>query len=229
MSFLGKIGKTFYSNPVKSIGGLLGGGGGDPGKKQYAQILAAHDRVANQNKAAYANALYQQKQGLGAIKTGYGGALTALSTAGNAGRQDIVDREMRNTGALKAGLVSSGLGDTTTAANLQRGIYSDTSRNLSAHDAAVAQIRASLMAQQAGAEAGQYGALSGVLQGQAGMNAQLGQSLINSIGNVQYEDPGDWISQLLQLGGTAIGYGIGGPVGGAIGGQVGGNVQHWNG
>lgn len=224
MGLFSKI--TNHFNPLKSLGGVLGGGP-DPGKKQYKDILAQHAQLQAQNKASYANALYQQKQGLGAINKGYGAALQSLSTQGAAAKQSIVDRETQNTGALKAGLVSSGLGDTTTATNLQRGIYQDTSRALSSTDEAIAQIKASLLAQQAGAQAGQYGAMAGIFQNQAGQNAALGQSLINSIGNVQYTDPNAWLQQLLGIGGTALGFSLGGPAGAAAGGQIGSQVPYF--
>ena len=223
MGLFSKIGSLGLGASGSALLGGLGGGGGDPAKKQYKNILAQHALLQRQNQASYANALYQQKQGLNAINKGYGAALQTLGTQGNAAKRSIVDRETANTGALKAGLVSSGLSDTTTAANLQRGIYSDTNRDLAGVDEAIAQIKANLQAQQAGAQAGQYGAMAGLFQGQAASNAGLGQSLINTIGNVQYSDPNAWLNQLLGIGGTIGGFALGGPPGAAAGNAIAGS------
>ena len=202
--------------------GLLGGvGGSDPGKKQQKGILAAHAQNAMQNRSLFAQAAYQQRQGLGAINAGYKQANSAIGAGAASARQGILDRETANLGALKAGAAAGGTLGTSTNTNLQRAVYSDTSRNLSALDADVANIKAELAQRQAAAQAGQYGALAGIAQNQAGASNQLGLSLINSLGNVQYQDPNAWLQSLLGLGGTAAGFALGGPSGGAIGSQFG--------
>lgn len=205
--------------------GLLGGlGGSDPGKKQQKGILAAHAQTAMQNRSLFAQAAYQQRQGLGAINAGFKQANSAIGAGAANARQGILDRETANLGALKAGAAAGGTLGTSTNTNLQRAVYSDTSRNLSALDADVANIKAELAQRQAATQAGQYGALAGIAQNQAGASNQLGLSLINSLGNVQYQNPQEWISNLFGLGGTVAGFALGGPSGGAVGGQVGQQV-----
>jgi len=201
--------------------GVLGGGGSDPGKKQQKGILAAHNQQAMQNRSLFAQAAYQQRQGLGAINQGYKQAESALGTGAANARQTIADRETRNLGELKAGVAANGMSGTSTANNLQRAVYSDSTRQLANVDAELGALKAELAQRRAGAIAGQYGQLAGIAQNQAGASNALGQNLINSLGNVQYESPSAWLQSLLGIGGTALGYSLGGPAGGAVGGQVG--------
>lgn len=193
MSFFDSI------DPIKRFSGLLGGGS-DPGKKQLAQILAQYKLLQQGTGVAYANAMAQQKKGLGAIKTGYTNALNATNTAASTAKQSVLDRETRNVGSLKAGLADFGMSGGTLGANLERGIYSDTNRSLSDVDAQIASIRAGLEAQQGQALAGQYGAMAGLFQGQNASNVGLGQSLIGTLGSVQHVDPNAWLGNLLQGG-----------------------------
>ena len=207
-----------------SLRGVLGGGA-DPGKAQQAGILKAHAQTAMQNRALYAQAAWQQRQGLGAINSGFKQANSVLGQQSAAAKQGILDRETQNLGALKAGAAAGGTLGTSTNTNLQRAVYSDTGRQLADTDAQVAAIKADLAQRQAQATAGQYNVLGNTAQNQAGASNQLGQSLINSLGNVQYQDPNAWIQSLLGIAGTVGGYALAGPAGGAVG----GNVQHWNG
>ena len=220
MGFLKKIGK-FYPQYSAFLGG---GGGKDPGKGQQKGILAEHAKTAMVNRSLYAQAAYQQRQGLGAINAGFKQANSVLGQQAANAKQGILDRETQNLGALKAGAAANGMSGTSTNTNLQRAVYSDTGRQLADTDATIGAIKAQLATQQAAAQAGQYGQLAGIAQNQAGASNQLGQSLINSLGNVQYQDPNAWLSSLLGLGGTVAGFALGGPAGGAVGGQVGQQV-----
>ena len=183
------------------LAGLFGGGGSDPGKKQLKQILGIYKQLQSGQSSLYANALQQQKKGLGAITTGFGNAQKAVGNSGYAAKSSILGREKQNLGTLQQGLTSSGLGSTSVTQNLQRGVYSDTNRSLSQVDEQLAQIRSSLFAQQAALEANQYGALAGIFQGQAGAQTGLGQSLIGTLGSVQHPDPNAGLNSLLQFGG----------------------------
>lgn len=219
---MGWLKKTFKSyNPATGFAGGLLGGGKDPGKAQQAGILKAHKETAMQNRALYAQAAYQQRQGLGAINAGFKQANSVLGQQAANAKQGILDRETQNLGALKAGAAAGGTLGTSTNTNLNRAVYSDTSRALADTDATIGAIKAQLATQQAAAQAGQYGQLAGIAQNQAGASNQLGQSLINSLGNVQYADPNSWLHSLLGIGGTVAGFALGGPPGAAAGNQVG--------
>lgn len=220
MGFLKKIGK-FYPQYSAFLGG---GGGKDPGKGQQKGILKEHEKTAMQNRALYAQAAYQQRQGLGAINAGFKQANSVLGQQAANAKQGILDRETQNLGALKAGAAAGGTLGTSTNTNLNRAVYSDTSRALADTDATIGAIKAQLATQQAAAQAGQYGQLAGIAQNQAGASNQLGQSLINSLGNVQYQDPNAWLQSLFSIGGTALGAYFGGPAGAAVGGQVGSSL-----
>lgn len=198
-----------FGAAIGALGGLgsaglssLLGGGSDPGKKQWAQMLAQYNLTKGQNAGLFANAFQQQRKGLGAIKQGYGAALNETNAQQATAHQGVMDRETANLGALKSGLAGSGMGGGTLGANLQRGVYSDTNRGLANVDAQFAAIRQSINTQRAGLEANQYGALSGLFQNQASQSNQLGMSLFDAIGNQQHPDPNAGFNALLGLGGT---------------------------
>lgn len=202
------MGFSDFLDPVKrltSVGNYLGGGGADPGKKQLKGILGEYQKLNLGQQATKASALFQQGQGLNAINKGYGGALGALGAAGSGAKRTVLEREQENLGSLKAGLVSSGLDSSTLNTNLQRGVYSDTSRNLADIDEAIGQLKSNLLAARGHAQAGQYGAMAGIHQGQGAQQTALGQSLIGTLGNVQYSDPNAWLQNLFQIGGAAAG------------------------
>ena len=200
MSFfksLGKMNPTYQAwNTVK---GLVSGK--DPGKAQLAQILAIHKQLQAQQGGLYANALQQQKKGLGAINTGYDKALGEVANSGYSAKQSVLSREQQNLGTMNQGLTNAGLGSTSVMQNLQRGVYSDTNRNLAQVDEMLANMRSGLQAQKAQAQAGQYGALAGLFQNQNQANVGLGSSLINTIGSVQHQDPNAWLGSLMDIGG----------------------------
>lgn len=183
---------------------LLGGfgGGGDPGKKQWAQMLAQYNMVRGQNAGLFANAFQQQRKGLGAIKQGYGAALNETNAQQATAHQGVMDREKSNLGALRSTLAGSGMGGGTLDANLQRGVFSDTNRSLANVDSHFAAMRQNLATERSQLEANQYGALAGLFQNQAGQSNQLGMSLFDAIGNQQHPDPNAGWNALLGLGGT---------------------------
>ena len=197
MSFLSGLGKS----GAFGIGGMLAGGmGADPGKKQLAQIMGIYKQLQGQQMGLYANAQQQQKKGLAAINTGYGKALGEVANSGAAAKTAILGREKQNLGSLQQGLTQSGLGSTSVAQNMQRGVYSDTNRSLSAVDESLAQLRSNLQAQKSQLEANQYGALAGLFQNQSAAQIGLGQSMIGTLGSVQHQDPNAWMGNLVQGG-----------------------------
>ncbi len=205
MGFFKKL--TSSIDPISRFKGLSSGS--DPGKKQLGSVLQAQRETAMQNRSLFAQAKYEAKQGQKAIDSGFKAANSVLGQAAATGRQRLLDRETANLGALKAGVADSGMGGTSTATNLQRAVYSDSSRDLAGFDAEIAGIKADLEARRAAATAGQFGSLAGISQNQAGASNALGQSLINSLSNVQYADPNQWLNSLLGITGTFAGAQIG--------------------
>ena len=208
MSFFSNIAKAnpaFWGSQAihsatkgKSPLGFLSGE--DPGKGQLAQILGIYKQLQGQQAGLYANAQQQQKKGLAAINTGYGKALGEVANSGAVAKQQVLSRERQNLGTLQQGLTQSGLGSTSVAQNLQRGVYSDTNRSLSAVDESLAQLRSNLQAQKSQLEANQYGALAGLFQNQNAAQMGLGQSMIGTLGSVQHQDPNAWMGNLIQGG-----------------------------
>lgn len=196
MSLLGGLGSGLAGGAL--LGGL--GGGGDPGKKQWAQMLAQYRLLQGQNAGNFANAFQQLKKSQGAIRAGYGAARNETNAQQTVARQGVMDSEKRNLGALRSTLAGSGMGGGTLDVNLQRGVQADTNRSLASVDANFAALRQRLATEQAGLEANSYNALADLFQGQAAQNNQLGMSLINAIGSQQRADPNAWMGNLLQGG-----------------------------
>lgn len=213
MSFFDKI------NPIDRFQGLMGGK--DPGKGQLSQVMALYKQAQMQQQKGYANALYQQRQGLKSIDTGYKAAKGEIARIGGQAKQEALTRETQGLGAAAQSSIDRGLYDTTLYDNMARGVRSDTSRALSNINEALAGLGANLEQSRANAMAGQYGSLSNIFQGQAGAQAALTGQIAQTVAGVQHTDPNAWLQSLFQIGGMALGAGIGGPAGAAIGGQVG--------
>lgn len=196
-------------------------GGRDPGKGQLAQVMALYKQAQMQQQKGYANALYQQRQGLKSIDTGYKAAKGEIARIGGQAKQEALTRETQGLGAAAQSSIDRGLYDTTLYDNMARGVRSDTSRALSNINEALAGLGANLEQSRANAMAGQYGSLSNIFQGQAGAQAALTGQIAQTVAGVQHTDPNAWLQSLFQIGGMALGAGIGGPAGAAIGGQVG--------
>lgn len=198
MSFLGKL--TAFGP------GFSGGGwasGEDPGKKQLAQVLALYKQGQGQLAGAQANALQYQKKALGAIQTGYKGALANAGNTAYAGKQEILGRETQNLGAVRANLENSGLGDTTLGANLNRAVYRDTNTSLGQIDSALSAFTSNLLAQKAQLESGVYGDTASMFGSFGAQNANLSGQIAQTVAGVQHTDPNAWLSSLFQAGTTA--------------------------
>lgn len=216
----GSLGGLSAFGGHKGIAGMLGKQK-DPGKAQLAQILAQYRLMQGQQRSIFASAQQQQQKGLRAVEGGYKNALATIGNTGYQAKQNVLGREQQNLGSMRAGLESSGLQDTTLGANLSRAVYRDTNRDLSQIDEMLAGMRSSLEAQRGMAQAGQYGALAGLLQGQSGQQTALGQSLIGTLGSVQHTDPNAWMAGLVQGGMNLLPFLGGGPAGAAYAGGAG--------
>ena len=217
MSFFNKI------NPIDRFKGMMGGK--DPGKGQLSQVMALYKQAQMQQQKGYANALYQQKQGLKSIDSGYKAAKGEIARIGGQAKQDVMTREAQGLGAAAQSSMDRGLYDTTLYDNMARGVRSDTSRALGNISEALAGLGANLEQSRANAVAGQYGALSGIFQGQAAANTALTGQIAQTVAGVQHTDPNAWLQSLFQIGGMALGAGIGGPGGAALGSQFGSQYQ----
>src|SRR5688572_10685802 len=89
----------------------------------------------------------------------------------------------------------------TLGANLQRAVYSDTNTAMSGVDAAIAQIRSNLMAQQGEAMAGQYGGLAALFQGKDASNMGLGNSYLQWLASQPKKQKHSGLNAALGFGG----------------------------
>jgi len=104
---------------------------------------------------------------------GFRGARGALTQAGAAARQGVLDRGKQNQAALEQSIVSKGLLGTTTGAGAFAGLQDQTSRHLSDIDLQLAQQFADLGLQESGLRGQQGRELAGL----AGRNRQFQRGL----------------------------------------------------
>lgn len=192
------------------------GGGTDTGPidSQFAQAQSAAGLSAAQAQAFNQRALGETRAAYGKARTGYAqGRANAIQYAQDAGAQQQANAAQS--------LASRGLGNTTIVENAQQGISAGVSRAVSDIDAQYAQMLASLGIGEAQATSGirarQAASAQDLGRLQAGLHAQLG----GIYASLPQEDPNQWLNSLLQIGGTAIGYGIGSGGGGGGGGSPG--------
>jgi len=201
---------TMIMGGIGAAGGLLGGlfGKKDPAKKQYDDIKALFAQGQKQQDLLFGQARQQQEMILPALQAGFAKANKFSEMYGKSARQGAYDQSRQTGSAMQQSMTQRGLYNTTAFDNAQRGISSDLSRTLIGIDESVAGMKSQLATQQAAAEAGAYGAMSGFYQNHAAANAQLLAARTGAMGNVQFADPNAWASSLTQLGGTLLGYGM---------------------
>lgn len=191
------------------VGGLLGSlFGEDPAKKQMEQLMALYSQGKIDLNDYYTKGLHYQKQMLPTVQKGFEKANKFADMYGKTARQGAYDQSKQMGSAMQQSMMQRGLYNTTAFDNAQRGISSDLSRTLMGIDESVAGMKGQLATQQAAAEAGALGAMSGFYQNWAGSNMQLLMAQANAMGNVQYQDPNAWAGSLAGIGGTLMGYGM---------------------
>ena len=139
------------------LGGALSGGGGpDAGLAQFYGTSILDDR------RKMMNSLFSQAGGLVAQKGAAGiqaakEARRSVDAQGRGARRDILDNQQRMSSGVASDLQGRGLSNTTVGANLQRGVASDTSRQLSQLDSALAGLYADLDLQEGAARQQMFG------------------------------------------------------------------------
>lgn len=194
-------------------GSVLGGYlSGKHAKKEQKKLKKQIELSRQQTKSIFGAGLGNQ-EAMSRLATqqqlgGYDTARKETERMGQASKQQAMDSETRNTAALSQSLADRGLGSTTTGANLQRGLASDTNRSIQ------------------GINQGLAGMFGNLAMGRAGVQAQGTQDLADlasqrtnfDINNAQFWLP-QHLSQLGQLQGMKMG---GGQVGGGASGGMGG-------
>jgi uncharacterized protein YcgL (UPF0745 family) len=201
---------TMIMGGIGAVGGLLGGlfGKEDPAKKQMEQMMKLYGQAKKDQDWLYGAARQQQAMVLPTLQKGFEKANKFADMYGKTAKQGAYDQSKQMGSAMQQSMTQRGLYNTTAFDNAQRGISSDLSRTLMGIDESVAGMKGQLASQQAAAEAGAYGAMSGFYQNYAGANTQLLGAQAGAMGNVQFQDPNAWAGSLTQLGGTLLGYGM---------------------
>ena len=172
---------------------LLSGYLGSKRARKEKHSAAKRLRLALQKtEAIQGRGLAQQealtRKATGEQLAGYDTARKEASRLGRTSRQSALDRERQLGASLSQGLTSRGLGSTTVGGNLQRGIASDTTRELSSINEGLAGLFGDLAIGRGGVQAGGTQALAGLAGQRADLMSSLGQMGVlggQTLGNFQ--------------------------------------------
>lgn len=144
----------------------------------FSSLLQQLQRSQNQankaNEARYQAGLAELSGSRDLMRSLYEQAGTTLSGLGESAKTDIEMGAQRALGAGRQSLISSGLGNTTIAAGLPRGVEEDRRRSMERVEEGQAQQRVGLMTQQAGAEMGGAGQIADFISARQDRGPDMG-------------------------------------------------------
>jgi hypothetical protein len=194
------------------------------------------NKMANLSDSIQGSSLQQQEMlsrlGTQQLMGGYDTARKEASRLGRGSKRRALDREQQLGGSLSQGLQNRGLGSTTVGANLQRGLASDTGRQMADIDEGLAGMFGELALGRAGVEAAGSQQLAGLSQKRADLTERnqamrtfghlFGQSpwAMGGSGQVDMSPAQSGLSSV--LGGLQTGLGAYMGMGGGFGGGGGG-------
>jgi hypothetical protein len=195
------------------LGGLIGGdgGAGDAFAMNQAlvrKILEGYREQSVRNELAYREARQLYGERTDQVLADIGRAEAQLQGSSREAQRGVAARGAQTQGAVTQNLTSRGLGNSTIAANAQRGIASDVSRGIAGIQQQEGAGLANLNMQRAGVRAGLLGdqAELPIRQFQSGYG--VARDRLGYLGDLTYQGN--------------QGPGLGSQLGGAIGGIPGG-------
>lgn len=228
---LGQGGSEAWGNALQ--GSVLGGyltGRSQKKKKRKAQ--KRFNRALNATEALQMAGLGQQealaRQATQQQLGGFDAAKREASRLGRTSKQSVMDRETQQLGRAAQTLADRNMGSLTIGQNLNRGIASDTNRELSAIDEGLAGMFGDLAMGRAGAEAAGTQALANLAGQRTDLQSQLAQMRLlggATLGSIGTFDPMSFSSGYLpSMSGSMEGLGsaMGSMGGGGMGGGMGG-------
>lgn len=216
---IGKVSAAVNGAVLAPGASMFGGGGGGDRENKIDALYGAGRSAAT---LANAQSVATQRRSLGTTAAAYTGARSSLGAGRTAAVNAIGDAGAQAGANLQQSLVDRGLTNTTILDNGQQGISSGMSRE-------IANVEASYQSMLGQLGVNEAAATTGIRQGIASTQNQLGQTQAqsygqqaNTIASLPSQDPNAWLDSLLGIGGTALGFAIGGPAGGAAGAAVAG-------
>jgi hypothetical protein len=190
--------------------GLMGGqgvmnliSGNSAQQAQHGQYSAASNFL--QRKWPAIEALYGQAQG--ALGAGFDQAQALTKGYGQSAKRDIFASGQQNQASAVDNSISRGLWGNSYLGSLQRGIASDTSRQMSGVDENTAMMLSNLLKQKGMAQSGLFSQEAGALQG-------MSQSELSAVTGFQHTGNQSNLSGLMSMFGGMFGGGGGGSGGG---------------
>lgn len=153
--------------------------GGRSQRRQRKKMKRKLGRALDATEAIQGKGLQQQqalsRQATAQQLAGYDAAKREAQRMGRASKQSALDKEQQLGASLSQNLADRGLGSLTVGGNLQRGIASDTQRQMAGINEGLAGMFGDLALGRAGAEAEGTANLAGLMGQQSDLMAQLAQ------------------------------------------------------
>jgi hypothetical protein len=211
------------------MGGFSGFMGGKAEDKKAAsmnrRLWRAIKRTQNIQNRSYGQQEAMSRKATSERLAGYDTARKEASRLGRGAKRTAIDRETQGYGRISQNLASRGLGSTTVGANLQRGLASDTTRQLSDIDEGLAGLFGNLALGRSETQAGGTQALSDINTARYNMETELAQRGPlggATLGNYQVQPRGAGaLVGGLQGAAGGLGMALGGMGGGGMGGMGG--------
>jgi hypothetical protein len=207
--------KKGFNKTLNEAGGAFGvkiGGSGDGGKGGIADTM---NEATAEMQAAQARQTHAGLRAMQGIKPAYAAARSNIQVGKGSAMQGAADRGVQSQASAQQSLAARGMYNTTVMDNASRGISSGVTRDLADIEASYGQMMAQL-------DIGESQALTQGHQFLSGTYGQQGQSLSNlkmqqaGLQAQLYEDPDQWLNDLLGIVGTGVGMYFGGLGGAAL-------------
>lgn len=184
---------------------LFGGGGGQGTGEIDSQFAQAQQKAG----LGAARALSINRRALGETRRAFQGARTGFN-AGRANSIQYAEDAGAQAGAnAQQSLTDRGLGNTTIVDNARQGISSGVSRAVADINSNYDQLLAQLGIGEAQATTGIRARMAASAEDLGRLQSGLHAQQANLYASLDHEDPNEWLDSLLNIGSTAIGYGIG--------------------
>lgn len=166
--------------------GLLGGGGGDPAKKQLQQAIDLLRQAKLEQAAGTAAGVREVKKALPFIRGSAANAKQAATLASEVGLRNTQDAGRASLGAATAGLGRRGLGASSIGTMAHRGIIGDTQGKLAEIRARLGESLGQAGLDEAGMLGGAQGQIAGLYGQQGASQAALTGQIAQQIAGVQH-------------------------------------------
>lgn len=190
---------------------------GDLGNYHKYSSIYDSGRQTMLRQLAGLDTAYSQSEGLlkglmPIVNKGFAAQRAQVGRSGQAAKLDVGQNQQKALGMVNTGLSQQGLGSTTILQNAQRGVTSDTSREMARIDEDVGSMLANIQGAQTQAQLGAQGALASFYPQKALASMDARQNYVNFLLNNFASKPnfGNYLGSTLNSGSQLAAFGLGG-------------------